>query len=195
MTSETLGERLDQYRIGAKIRALRTAKGLGLIQLGAHTGLSAGMLSKIETGQVVPTLPTLMRIALVFGVGLEHFFVAPSEPILEVVRKADRVRLPNPAEGTPSYLFESLDFPVLERPIESYLAEFPPGAPLSQPHRHPGVEMMFVLSGRLAVFIHGRENRLEAEDSIYFEADFEHSYACLGKEPARAIVVVAPSGA
>jgi hypothetical protein len=43
------------------------------------------MLSKIERGQL---FPTLLRIALVFGVGLEHFFVDTSErPVMAVVRK------------------------------------------------------------------------------------------------------------
>jgi transcriptional regulator with XRE-family HTH domain len=60
------------YKIGPKIRALRLNKKLGLLQLGEHTGLSSAMLSKIERGQLFPTLPTLLRIALVFGVGLEH---------------------------------------------------------------------------------------------------------------------------
>ena len=69
MVSETLTAGLQQYRIGQKVRALRKGKKLGLVQLGEHTGLSPGMLSKIERGQLFPTLPTLMRIALVFGVG------------------------------------------------------------------------------------------------------------------------------
>ena len=43
---------------------------MGLAQLGKHTGLSPGLLSKIERGQLFPTLPTLLRIALVFGEGL-----------------------------------------------------------------------------------------------------------------------------
>ncbi|MCV2869743.1 XRE family transcriptional regulator [Defluviimonas sp. WL0002] len=185
-----MSEKIDHYRIGAKIRAMRTAKGLGLIQLGAHTGLSAGMLSKIETGQVVPTLPTLMRIALVFGVGLEHFFTPPVDPILEIVRKEDRLSLPNPPEGPPAYHFESLDFPVAERPIESYLAEFRPGAPASPTHLHAGVELIFVISGTLALFIHDSEKLLGAGDSMYFESDYDHSYACIGQEPTRVLVVV-----
>jgi len=42
------------------------------------------------------TLPTLLRIALVFGVGLEFFFVGAREkPLLAVVRKAERVQLPD----------------------------------------------------------------------------------------------------
>lgn len=190
MISETLGDRIDQYRIGAKVRGLRASKSMGLMQLGAHTGLSAGMLSKIETGQVVPTLPTLMRIALVFGVGLEHFFVAPVAPILEIVRQEDRLRLPVPPQGTPAYFFESLDFPVPDRPIESYLAEFPAGAPASAPHRHGGVELILVLAGVLILSIHGRDHRLAAGDSAYFEADHDHGYAAGGDEAARVVVVV-----
>ena len=75
MLSETLATGLEHYKIGPKIRALRLKKKLGLVQLGEHTGLSPGMLSKIERGALFPTLPTLLRISLVFGVGLEHFFV------------------------------------------------------------------------------------------------------------------------
>ena len=95
MLSETLADGLGQYEIGIKIRALRQGKKLGLVQLGEHTGLSPAMLSKIERGQLIPTLPTLLRIAMVFGVGLDHFFAgAPDRPKVAVVRKAERLRLP-----------------------------------------------------------------------------------------------------
>ena len=57
MLSETLAAGLEHYKIGPKIRALRLKKKLGLVQLGEHTGLSPGMLSKIERGALFPTLP------------------------------------------------------------------------------------------------------------------------------------------
>lgn len=102
MLSETLHEGLDSYRIGPKIRDLRTGKGMGLAQLGDHSGLSAGMLSKIERGQVFPTLPTLLRIALVFGVGLDHFFAdGDDRPLCEVVRRKERIRMPDRTDASP----------------------------------------------------------------------------------------------
>jgi transcriptional regulator with XRE-family HTH domain len=52
----------------------RLRKSMRLVELGKHTSLSAAMLSKLERGKLFPTLPTLIRIALVFGVGLEYFF-------------------------------------------------------------------------------------------------------------------------
>ena len=74
MLSQTLQDGLTDYAIGAKMRALRLKKKMGLVELGKHTGLSPALLSKIERGRLFPTLPTLLRIALVFSVGLEFFF-------------------------------------------------------------------------------------------------------------------------
>src|SRR6188768_844128 len=98
MISDTLADGLAAYRIGPKIRSLRKGKRLGLVQLGKHSGLSPALLSKIERGQLFPTLPTLLRIALVFGVGLEHFFARDqSRRIAALVRKDERIRLPERA--------------------------------------------------------------------------------------------------
>ena len=150
MLSETLANGLAQYDIGAKIKALRVGKGLGQVELGAHTGLSPALLSKIERGQIFPTLPTLLRIALVFGVGLEHFFLADEGPAVAVTRKKDRVRLPvKMGVENPAYLFESLDFSLNDRAMSAYYAIFPPGAKFSEPHVHDGEELVYVLKGQL----------------------------------------------
>src|SRR5829696_756176 len=113
MLSATLQKGLDQYGIGAKLRALRLKKKMGLVELGQHSGLSPALLSKIERGKLVPTLPTLLRIALVFSVGLEHFFTETArKPVLAIVRRADRKRFPQRLGAVnPSYHFESLDYP------------------------------------------------------------------------------------
>ena len=191
MLSQTLNEGLTVYRIGPKIRSLRTGKGMGLAQLGDHTGLSAGMLSRIERGQVFPTLPTLLRIALVFGVGLDHFFAAGEDrPVLEIVRRADRLRLPDHPGGIPAFHFESLDFPVTDRRLEAFLAEFPGDGPESAPHSHAGVELIYVFRGSLDIAVHSRTHRLETGDSMYFESGFEHCYRAGGSDGCSAIVVL-----
>lgn len=191
MLTETLSEGLSAYHIGPKIRALRLEKGLGLEQMGDHTGLSAGMLSKIETGNVFPTLPTLLRVALVFGVGLDHFFVGGQEvPTLEIVRGRDRLRLPNTPNGPPSFFFESLDFPVKDRRMEAYLADFPENTPPTAPHAHPGAELIFVISGTLSVEIHGASHQLVAGDSMYFDSAYEHSYCAADAQGCNVLVSI-----
>lgn len=194
MISQTLTAGLENYKIGPKVRALRLEKGLGQVQLGAHTGLSPALLSKIERGQLFPTLPTLLRIAMVFGVGLEHFFVESDERLaIGVTRKRDRIRLPNrKGGGAPAYLFESLDFPLNDRKMDAYYAEFPPSAKPSEPHRHKGSEFIYVLKGQLVVDVDGAQTILDEGDAMHFESNAPHSYRGQGRIVASAIVVVSP---
>src|SRR5579885_3062303 len=128
MESETITRGLKHYGIGGKIRRLRLRKSMGLVELGKHTGLSPALLSKLERDVMHPTLATLLRIAMVFSVGLEYFFNPEPKPVLEIVRKKDRLRFPDaPDAGKVAYYFESLDFPVPNRELNSYLADFEPG--------------------------------------------------------------------
>jgi len=194
MLSKTLQDGLNDYRIGAKIRALRLKKKIGLVDMGQHTGLSPALLSKIERGRLFPTLPTLLRIALVFGVGLEYFFAgAREQPLLAITRKDQRVELPErPGEGEAAYRFASLDYPATERRFNCYFAEFLPVAPEKlRPHEHAGVEFIYVMKGTLSVHIDGAEHALGAGDAIYFEATNPHAYRRSGGTLCTAVVVTA----
>ena len=192
MLSQTLTDALEGYAIGPKIRRLRLRKKLGLVQLGEHTGLSPALLSKIERGHMFPTLPTLQRIALVFGVGLDHFFREDSDrPVHAIVRKADRIRLPDKAGRTsPAYRFESLDYPVSDRKLNGYYVEIETEDEPSEPHEHPGAEIIYVLRGELVVNLEGEDFTLGEGDSMYFDSGHLHSYRRQGQAPCAAIVVV-----
>ena len=192
MLSETLTTALTSYGIGPKIRALRLRRKLGLTQLGKHTGLSPALLSKIERNQIFPTLPTLQRVAMVFGVGLEHFFRPDTEqPLAVVVRKADRVRFPEkPGRGSPAYFFESLDYPVSNRKLNAYYVEMASETEASEPHVHPGAEVVFVLQGELVINVAGEDHLLRRGDAIYFDCTNPHTYRRNGQSRCSAIVVV-----
>lgn len=195
MLSDTLVAGLRRYEIGSKLRALRVKKKLGLVQLGEHTGLSAALLSKIERGNLFPTLPTLLRIAMVFGVGLEHFFIESEDrPLVAVTRKKDRLRLPNqPAAEALSYFFESLDFPVTDRKFDVFYAEFPRLAKPSDPHQHAGAEFIYVLNGRLVVNVDGKDVMLDEGDAVHFDSSAAHSYRLDDRQnSSSAIVVIMP---
>jgi quercetin dioxygenase-like cupin family protein/DNA-binding XRE family transcriptional regulator len=194
MLSETLVTGLNSYGIGGKVRALRLRKKLGLVELGQHTGLSPALLSKIERGKLYPTLPTLLRIALVFGVGLEHFFAGSPHLALAVVRAADRKRFPDKAGAErPAYRFECLDYPVTDRRMNAYYVEFESmGADHAPPHQHDGAEVVYVIAGTLLITIGGHEHTLRAGDSIYFDPSPPHSYRRVGNRACTAMVVTAP---
>jgi transcriptional regulator with XRE-family HTH domain len=192
MLSATLKTGLGNYDIGGKLRTLRLKKKMGLVQLGQHTGLSPAMLSKIERGRLFPTLPTLLRIALVFGVGLEFFFAGAREkPVVAIARRRERVRLPErPQPRDSAFHFESLDYAAVERRFNAYYAEFLPVAPdKRQPHAHGGAEFIYVLKGMLNVHIGTDEHALGQGDSIYFDSSIPHSYGRGGARACSAIVV------
>src|ERR1700744_6108530 len=124
MLAESLKKGIQSYAIGEKLRGLRLKKKMGLVELSRHTGLSAAMLSKVERGKLFPTLPTLLRIALVFSVGLEYFFTDEQKRrVLAIVRRAERKRFPERPGGRDiSFYFESLDFAAVERRFNAYYA-------------------------------------------------------------------------
>ena len=192
MISETLSKGLARYSIGEKVRALRLRKKMGLVELGRHTGLSAAMLSKIERGRLFPTLPTLLRIALVFSVGLEYFFSEDQKRrTLAIVRRTERKRFPERPDGREiSFVFESLDFAAVERKMSVYYAEFQVlAAGKARMHHHAGVEFLTMLRGKLEMRIGNEEHILEAGDSIYFDASMPHSYRRVSQKACAAIVV------
>src|SRR3954451_25258696 len=103
---------IGNYDIGQKLRHLRLRKKIALVDLGKHTGLSASMLSQLENGKLIPTLPTLARIATVFDVGLEYFFGEKRQKKnFSVIRAVDRIRFPEtPETAVPAYYFEVLAY-------------------------------------------------------------------------------------
>jgi transcriptional regulator with XRE-family HTH domain len=190
MTNDTITTGLAKYGIGSKLRRLRLRKSMGLLELSRHTGLSPALLSKLERDVMHPTLPTLLRISMVFSVGLEYFFNPEPRPILEIVRKRDRLRFPeSPDAAQVAYYFESLDFPVADRALNSYFAEFEPVEPEHSPlHEHPGVEFLYVLSGRLELRTADDIHQLGEGDAIYFDCSVPHGYRRIGQKRTTALV-------
>lgn len=195
MLSNTLAKGLSDYGIGDKLRMLRLKKKMGLVELGRHTGLSAAMLSKVERGKLFPTLPTLLRIALVFSVGLEYFFSDDRKRhVLAIVRSSERKRFPERPDGRDiSFYFESLDFNAVERKLNAYYAEFLPLQPgKARLHHHAGAEFLSVLRGKLELHIGTEDHILESGDSIYFDSSLPHSYRRISQKSCGAIVVTVP---
>jgi transcriptional regulator with XRE-family HTH domain len=167
---------------------------MGLVELGKHTGLSAAMLSKLERGKLFPTLPTLLRIALVFGVGLEYFFTDERKRhVVAIARKKERMRFPDsPGGDSIAYNFESLDFKAIERKLNAFYAEFEPvAAERSRLHQHPGVELLYLISGKLELTIGSEQVCLEEGDAIYFDSAVRHSYHRASKNRCTGVIVTA----
>jgi quercetin dioxygenase-like cupin family protein len=76
--------------------------------------------------------------------------------------------------------------------MNGYYVEFEPVPDtVVRPHDHTGVELIFVVEGRLGVRIAGSETVLGRGDAIYFDASQPHSYRKVGGRTCAAIVVTA----
>ena len=76
---------------------------------------------------------------------------------------------------------------------QAYLATFLPAADgKAQAHEHPGVEMIYVVAGELAISVEDTEHVLAAGDAMYFEASVPHSYRRKGRHACSALVFTVP---
>ena len=185
---------IESKRIGERIKFLRQRKGMGLVELGRHTGLSASFLSQLETGRVVPTLRNLARIAMVFSKDLSYFFEPERPELFRVVRAADRQRLPQTGVDEPGYYFESLGHVPFDRVVIPYVAEFLPGDERrpQRAHRHAGAEFLYVLSGCLQLNHDGQSHTLDTGDAVYFNTESTHSYGRRGDRECSALILTMP---
>ena len=185
---------LGRYLIGQKLKALRLRRSMGLMQLGERTGLSPALLSKIENSKLVPTVPTLLRIAMVFDVTLDHFFQNEyRQRVISITRKDERESSsPSQTLGDDCYRLTRLDMGSGDRKFQPYLAEFfPRDSSHGKPHMHQGFEFIHVLSGTLQLLIGAEENTLHPGDSIYFDSNLRHGYQRIGGEKCTAFMVFA----
>ncbi|MEO7030127.1 MAG: XRE family transcriptional regulator [Acidobacteriaceae bacterium] len=185
---------IEQKCIGDRIKGLRQKKGMGLVELGRHTGLSASFLSQLETGRVVPTLRNLARIALVFSRGINYFFESERGEVFSILRASERARLPQGGATVPDYFFESLGAVPDGSQMAPYVAEFlPEDENRSQrAHQHTGAEFLYVLTGCLQI-AHGEHSEtFAAGDAVYFHSGTTHSYQRLGVDPCTALILTMP---
>ena len=195
IADDAIGRILSSYDLGQKLKKLRLRRKVGLVDLGKHTGLSASMLSQLENGKLVPTLPTLTRIAMVFDVSLEYFFSErKQQKLFAIVRAKQRMRFPDrPDKKLPAYFFECLAFSAQDKAMQAYLAEFPARSPeQADEHFHEGSEFLYTFDGSVGITFQNEEHVLRAGDSVYFDSSEPHAYRGLGKSGGRAVVITVP---
>jgi transcriptional regulator with XRE-family HTH domain len=182
-------------KIGSKVRELRQKKHYTLQDVAAKTGLSKPFLSQIENDHVVPPVATLLKLARAFDVGLAYFFQDEvGIDRIAITRCDERIRVekrPHHRKGEVNYVYEALDTKKTNKHMEPFLVEFPVQDTSEMIFmNHQGEEFLHVLEGTLEFRSVDRVEVLEPGDSIYFESELSHSFRCLGKKPAKAIVVV-----
>lgn len=188
--------------IGAHLRAARLARGLSLRSVAQALGVSASLISQVETGKTQPSVSTLYAMVNHLGVSMDELLgVGPANA---------------PQPGTPPTLFghngpalppvqRAGDNPVLEMdngvrwerlaigvggPADALLVTYAPGASSSSEAklmRHSGIEYAYILEGELTLQLEFDTFVLHAGDSLQFDSVRPHLYSNRGTEVARGV--------
>jgi transcriptional regulator with XRE-family HTH domain len=180
-----------EQRIGREVRMLRTRIGLTGGELARAAGISTGMLSKIETGQISASLGTLDAIAPVLNVSLAGL-LAGTEPRRDCsfVRAGQGVQIDR--RGTKAghryeLLGHSVAGPVA---VEPYLITLDAGAAPYTSFQHAGVEMIFMLTGRVA-YRHGDQvYDMAPGDTLFFDSTARHGPQTMRELPSTYLSII-----
>lgn len=156
--------------IGERLRDRRKELGLTLKDVADGAGLSVGFISQVERHLTVPSLSSLASISRVLRTPITSFLSQPDggQPH---TRHDERPVYAVQANGL-QYERLSARFP--GNVLNSVIVHEPPGM-RSEPIRHEGEEMFFVLKGEITVEVDGEATVLSAGDSIHFESTRCHS--------------------
>jgi transcriptional regulator with XRE-family HTH domain len=168
--------------VGANLRRLRTRRGLSLERLAQSSSVSRAMLGQIELGQSAPTINVLWKIARALEVTFSALISARTQSGALVLRATESKILTSKDRSFSSRALFPFDEP---RRVEFYELRLASGAVEDADAHPPGTsENLVVTAGTVEIDVAGDTHRLEAGDSILFEADTPHAYRNVGKAEA-----------
>ena len=184
VTTTAAGEPQALDRIGDRLREERVKAGISQRELARRLGLSASLISQLESGQSRPSVGTLYLIVTELGVSLDDVIRgeesdAPSDGNVEVAlervagaasraARRDRPRLRRAMEELAAHREDGIDF--LEAIYEVGGASTTDRSLI----RHQGREYGYIISGTLGVQIGFQEHVLSPGDSIAFDSTTPH---------------------
>lgn len=177
--------------LGHQIRALRRGRELSVADLGAAARISPGMISKMENGQISPSLASINAVANALNVPITALFSAFEERRdCSYVKKGQGVVIER--RGTKvGHIYELLGAGLRgELIVEPYLITLENEAEPYTGFRHGGIEFIFMLSGEVIYRHADQEYHLVPGDALMFDAEALHGPAKLLKKPMTYLSII-----
>ena len=182
-----LPERPPEAQIGSLVRSLRKARGWTMRSLADRADVSQPFISKLEAGQILPSITTLYALAAAFEISASALLPARERPASPVT--ADRVHYPLSEEPGAS----SVGMPPAagDGPLQLFEFHLNPGEGDSRFFEHGGAELVHVTAGQVTSHVHGAEERLlGAGQSLQIDPSSPHRWVA-GPSGATFIMVCA----
>ncbi|MDZ7907355.1 MAG: MerR family transcriptional regulator [Rhodobacteraceae bacterium GWE1_64_9] len=189
-----VADRNLEAAIGREVRAFRRAQGMTVADLANITGLSIGMLSKIENGMTSPSLTTLQLLSHAFSTPITSFFRGFEERReVQHVKSGEHIEIERRGTraGHQYHLLGHIGSNSSGVVVEPYLITLTAESDTFPTFQHDGIELLFMLEGEV-VYRHGDQLfHLQPGDSLFFDADSPHGPEDLVKLPARYLSIIA----
>ena len=176
--------------IAERVREFRLQLALTVGQLAELTGLSKGMLSKIENAQASPSLATLARLSEALKVPVTAFFRGLNEEQDVLFVKAGRgLDIQHKGAG-PGHRYQSLG--TMRAPhnsLENLLVTLTERADTFPLYQHAGTELIYMISGRMEYLYGSSRYVLEPGDALQFVGEVPHGPNALIELPIQFLAV------
>ncbi|MBX6320415.1 MAG: helix-turn-helix transcriptional regulator [Rhodospirillaceae bacterium] len=183
---------LSPAELGLRLRMARRSRGLTLKRLAERAGCSESLLSKVETGRNLPSLPLLHRLVQVLETNIGWIFGGHA-PSGVVFRAGERpVVSLDPRRRSEGISLERVVPYGDEHLLQCNIHHIAEGGSSAAPIAHDGEEMGYVLSGRVELTVDGETYRLGPGDAFVFRSDLPHTYRNIGRGTASIIWVNTP---
>lgn len=186
-------EKVLEIAIGRAVRNFRKQAGKTGAELAKDTGLSVGMLSKIENGVTSPSLTTLQTLANALSVPLTSFFKGFEEQ-RQAVHVQAGTGISADRRGTRAghqyNLLGHLGANTTGVIVEPYLITLTEESDVFPDFQHDGMEFIYMLEGEVE-YRHGDKTyHLKEGDSFFFDADAPHGPKKHIKLPAKYLSII-----
>ncbi len=178
-------------RIGSKVKELRKGSDLTQKKLAESTGLSPGLLSRIENGLTMPSIPTLQTISNNLNTEVGYFFKEHEEEGYIVTHPGERHTVVSKSvpQDKIAYklelLAEGMKNPFMEPAIVTHVGK----EGEVEERIHDGQEFMYVLEGKIKLTLGSEEFILKKGNAAYWNGTVPHKGINMGTKPARALHV------
>ncbi|MFN3211234.1 MAG: helix-turn-helix domain-containing protein [Roseovarius sp.] len=184
--------------IGRAVREFRKTRRMTVSDLSEVTGLSVGMLSKIENGVTSSSLTTLQALSAALSVPITAFFRRFEERREVVhVKAGEAVELERAGTraGHQYNLLGHIGANNSGVVVEPYLITLNEESDIFPTFQHDGIELLYILEGEVG-YRHGDLSfHLKPGDSLFFDADAPHGPVELMRLPIRYLSVISyPQG-
>ncbi len=180
--------------IGRQVKRYRKQMGLTITEMCTRTGLSAGMVSKIENGITSPSLATLRSLSTALNVPVTALFREFEEQRDATFVKAGQ-GLAIERRGTRAgHQYQLLGHSIhSDVAVEPYLITLESDADVFPIFQHTGVEFIYILQGRMVYRHLNATYTMTPGDSLFFDSDAPHGPDELLEFPLRFLSVMSQS--